>query len=160
MYKEFNEAVMFGEIAKVKEYISKNPEIVHERGEYGFTALHTAVGEENQEIIKLLIESGIDINIQTPTGIAPLHSVCSEEIAKLLIELGADIEIKSNIGDTPLIVHATEAEHENIMAFLLESGANPHAKNNAGKTAMDYAKSRKEFLKEIILTDYLNSNRP
>ncbi|OWV76312.1 hypothetical protein ATY77_07065 [Rhizobium sp. R634] len=59
----------------------------------------------------------------------------------ILIEKGADIEARDNRGRTPLIVQLDNRQNgPDVVAALLENGANPNAKDESGMTALDIAR--------------------
>jgi ankyrin repeat protein len=92
---------------------------VNEEGKYG-GALHQAVENNHEKLVKLLLEAGADVNKvgngQTPLHIAALKG--NSEILKLLLDAGADVSKVNFLGDTPLSV----ARYPRI-AKLIESYA-------------------------------------
>ncbi|KAF8538871.1 ankyrin repeat-containing domain protein [Trichophaea hybrida] len=79
--------------------------------------LHSAVRgvRASKEVIKFLIDSGLNVNIETPNGEMPLHLAAefgSLDVVEFLIELGADPNAKTAFGCTPL--HATLKDHPPI----------------------------------------------
>jgi len=67
------------------------------------------------------------------------------------VRRGADLEARSKHGDTLLLVQAAEAERLDAMQALLRLGADRQAKNHAGLTALDIARSREEDDKVDLL---------
>jgi len=77
---------------------------VNDTDSIGWTALHCASGHFSLELVKLLIDSGADVNARTIEGDVPLLvaiSNHSKRISKFLIEAGADVNIKNNYGNSP-----------------------------------------------------------
>ena len=73
----------------------------------GMTALHFAVEEGEEEVVKILIKHGADLEILDSNGHTPLHKAVVEqagqECVKLLIKNGANINTTEPItGYTPL----------------------------------------------------------
>ncbi|MBJ7221432.1 MULTISPECIES: ankyrin repeat domain-containing protein [unclassified Brenneria] len=50
---------------------------INKADEKGYTTLHLAAIEANDEMVKQLIESGADINAPTSHGSTPLHKACT-----------------------------------------------------------------------------------
>ena len=67
----------------------------------GSTALFDSALEKNKEMIKVLIEAGADVNIQSKDGQTALVVVVGEgdeEIVEMLFKAGADPDIKDALG--------------------------------------------------------------
>ncbi len=154
LYEEILEVVLFGDIEKIKSLIDSNPESVFQKGPYGFTVLHEAVGEHRTEVVQLLLDAKADVSARNNDGVTPLHAAAYPEMAQLLIDHGADIEAVGYQGRTPLIAHAADQDSEDVMEWLLEQGANPMAQDNFGKTALDIATLRQEDDKMGLLKKY------
>lgn len=89
----------------VKELLKKKLDI-EDRDNFGGTALHGAMFQDNVNIIQMLIDYGYDINAQgTKNQYTPAHdAVWADNLAalKILVENGADLTIKAKDGYTPL----------------------------------------------------------
>ena len=67
--------------------------------------MHYAVSEGHQEIVKLLIKKGADLNEKDMDGWIPLLYASAEgqvEVVDLLIAAGTDVNTKDRDGDTSL----------------------------------------------------------
>ena len=145
--ENFSDLVVFGDIKGIKKQISLNKEIINSKDEYGFTALHNVMAEEQIEAIQLIINNGANVNTQNNDGIAPLHLAAYIENVDILLENGARINITDNNGNTPLHVLASEGDDYNdIIEHLLLNGADKSIKNNNGETPLDIAISRQDSL--------------
>jgi uncharacterized protein len=142
--KDFFDSATYGNTEAVTRMLADNPAWVSARDEYQFTALHNVAGEDQLDMINLLLDKGADPNAQNDVGIAPLHLAAYPEVAELLVRRGADINLRSHDGSTPLIVHAAEAEAFDVMEKLIRLGADVTAKNKWGESALDIARSRQE----------------
>ena len=89
-------------IEAVKQHLAAGADVDVKGGWLGGTPLHYAVGEGRNEIAKLLIAKGADVNANTNDGVTPLHFATTKEIAELLIAEGANVNAKDERGKTPL----------------------------------------------------------
>jgi ankyrin repeat protein len=56
------------------------------------------------------------------------------------VQKGADVEARDANGWTPLIMQANNQQNgPDVVAALLENGANPNAEGNGGETALSFA---------------------
>ena len=99
--------------------------------------IHTAVLNENQEVLRQHIAAGTNLNERDPFGgSSPLITAAlfgKAEMAKILIDAGADINFQNNDGSTPLHVAAFFC-HPDIVQMLLKEGADKTVKNQYGAT--------------------------
>ena len=104
-------------------------------------------GSKNtQAIVQLLIDNGADVHRCTDKSLwstVMLAAVHHPECLPLLIDAGADINyicrgITDHYGDTALLWAAEEGITESVK-ILLANGADIHAKNKRGRTALDLA---------------------
>jgi ankyrin repeat protein len=102
-----------------------------------------AQNTNSDEIVKLLLNKGADVNIsdnQGDTALILAASFGDENMVKFLLSKGADINAKLNDGTTALILATMNVAVENIK-LLLASGVDINAKTSNGVTALSYAKS-------------------
>lgn len=111
------------------------------KNKYGESALMVAVQNCGPEIIQKLLDFGANVNAYDNDGWTALFHVTHEEAAKQLLEAGAKINIKDICGKTPLIV-AVEGDFNVVVRCLLENGADPDIRDNDGKCALDYKRSK------------------
>ena len=109
----------------------------------GFTVLHYAVEGGNIETVKLILNTGYNVNTKSNEGATALFRVefvsdesLSLEIARMLIEAGADVNVKDNKGNTPLHYWA---KNPSLIQLLSASGADVNARNSHGLTPLHKA---------------------
>ncbi len=113
------------------------------------TFLHYA---ESSEIIKLLLNIGLNINSKNLLGKTPLHTTIfryteNYDVVKTLIENGADINENDNHQKTPICyTHNFE-----IVKLLIENGANVNHKDSQGNTLLHHIEDDIRNLKLIEL---------
>jgi ankyrin repeat protein len=116
----------------------------------GLSAIHYAARDGHTEAVKLLLDSGVDVNLltagdrSTPLVVAVING--NFDMARLFIERGADPNAASEDGVTPLFAaintqwnlrtwypqptayQQQETTHLDLMKVLLEAGAEPNAR--------------------------------
>lgn len=95
---------------------------------YAITELmHLAVSGENIDVVKLLIDEGVDVNSYDEFGIPLLCKIAGTnrcDIAEFLVDEGADVNQTDEVmGWTPCFV-ATWFNEAEMLTFLLSRGAN------------------------------------
>ena len=142
--QEIFDAVRNGDLAKVKELVEKDPQLVKEkkyptRSTNGSpsTLLHVAGELDNVEIAKYLIEKGADVNALDGLSLTPI--MYSEiNVAKLLIEKGADINfISPNWSTLTLLFFLGKKETAD---YLIDKGIKlPDLETDEGKNTLSVA---------------------
>ncbi|MBL4571613.1 MAG: ankyrin repeat domain-containing protein [Gammaproteobacteria bacterium] len=129
-----------------------HPEICEEKG--GGSALVCAnYRTSNIEILKILVNSGANINGSGEDGKTPLMRLAdafkwnekAAESIEVLIKLGANVHSIDKRGWTALMYAVHQGIETARVKNLLDGGSNPKAQNHAGKTAIDYAKRDSEI---------------
>ena len=113
-------------------------------------ALKDAVDRGNIDVVKHLLERGVDKNAKDAYGQSLVMTAVSNhhsEIVELLIEAGADINAANTYRITPLAV-AAEQGHLDLIHMLVAAGAKVNARDTAGGTALSVAILR--GYKEIV----------
>lgn len=138
-------------------YSDQNSILINKTSNEGLSALHYIVGfcesGDINDVVKLLINNGADINIKTNNGYTPLmlclwnnynnyinniNNINSiYETAKLLIDTNY-INICDIFGNTALIF-AVNKFMSNVIKLLLDNGADVNVQNKRGITALMYA---------------------
>ena len=107
-------AAYSGNLEVIRKIIDYDPTYINVREEAGNTPLHWAsLGDHfnGGSVLRLLLDHGVDINMQNRSGWTPLHLAShyrALEVVRLLLEHGADVEVKDNDGQTALQVALLE----------------------------------------------------
>ncbi|HEV7928278.1 MAG TPA: ankyrin repeat domain-containing protein [Verrucomicrobiae bacterium] len=111
------------------------------------TALMRAVGGDNVQNVKLLLDNGADINEHSrmlPKWTPLIAAIYGNQtnMVRYLINAGADVNLAGSDGKTPLIWAAQFGDQDApIVKELIARGARLEVKDKFGATAYDYAKS-------------------
>jgi ankyrin repeat protein len=108
-------------------------------------ALVEAIEHGNVDVVKKLIEEGINVNLSR-NGITPLMLAASKgntEIAEVVLQAGVNINAKDDDGCTALHKAAVDQAGTAIIELLMHSGIDAAAQNNAKKTALMLAEAAK-----------------
>src|SRR5215469_12073211 len=106
---------------------------VNARDGAGNTPLILASFYASPECLELLIEKGADLNAANKAGATPLIRAATDyEKTRLLVAAGANIQVRTDLGNTPLLLAARRAGNSRTVQLLLERGANPTERNDAG----------------------------
>jgi cytohesin len=133
-----------GQVTSVRWLLDKNEDVNFTFSDTGENALHYTLSKRSEseariEIVRILIEAGIDVHKKTiqgkPTlcfmrdaflkGETPLHRAAaygSVEIVKMLIAAGADPSVKDVCGDTPLSWGSWHLRDSDLLRLLIYEG--------------------------------------
>ena len=106
------------------------------------------------EIVKLLVEHGVNVNARDGADMTPLHYAAKGNVfktVKLLVEHGADVNAQDGNGMTPLH-YAAMGKVFKTVKLLVDHGANVNARDGEGNTALHYGAIGQsgEVLKPLI----------
>lgn len=119
-------ACFFGHLSTAR-YLAEQGANIHAAASNGtgYNALTAATTAGHTEIVKWLLERGLDPNYRYGPGFTPLLAAAANghlEIAKLLLSRGADVHATANDGKSALAL-AMERNHTHVADFLRNSGA-------------------------------------
>ena len=109
-------------------------------GDNGYTALHAATFEGDENALNALLDAGADVSAQGREGFRPLHIATffgRVGAVRTLLQRGAPLDA-SKEGHTALHVAASN-RRDGVAALLLWHGASPHARTVFGETALHKA---------------------
>ena len=115
-------AARTGDLKAIKRYIEKGEDLNALDKTFQLSAVAWSALHGQTEVVRLLIESGVDVNIKNGDGATPLHSAAflgRVDVAKLLLENGADIKARDNDGATPADVLSIDWETTTFVGSLI-----------------------------------------
>lgn len=120
---------------------------INETSEHGTTALFSAVENGNIDVIRILIEAGIDVHAkENHAGTTALRVAVERnelEIVKALLKSGASPNVQDTIlGSTPLHMAVLSDRYE-LVKVLLQRGADTKLKARRLGTPLDVAMQKK-----------------
>lgn len=120
----------------------------------GTTALGYAAQRGHLRTVRLLLDSGSNVNLKNYFGSTPLLlAVCNNQdlaMVKYLMQRGAQLKDRDDLGTTPLMC-ASEHGNVSVVKFLLDKNAEINARNRVGQTALFYAAREGKFLTVKLL---------
>ncbi|WP_341761083.1 ankyrin repeat domain-containing protein [Candidatus Tisiphia endosymbiont of Thecophora atra] len=153
MSYELCKAAQQGRIENVKLLLSQGHYINEQDDNIRATPLHYAAYHGYVKIVKLLLDTGAELNIPNRYGRTPLHDAAEKgyvDIVELLLNKGAKINAQDNDCNTPL--HwAASFVRVNIVELLLDKGADLNIPNRYGRTPLhDAEKNGKTNIVELL----------
>ena len=149
------EAAAFGDLDRLSELLSEEPERTDAVSGDGFTPLHLAAFFGQADAVRLLLARGAACD---PAGTGwmtgtPLHAAAAAsqaEIVRMLLAAGAVPDSRQRHGYTPLLSAAANGDVASIEA-LLAAGADPAATNDDGKNALQLAEESGDLVALDVL---------
>lgn len=121
----------------------------------GNRPLHYAVKERSIDAVKCLLAHGANPNAPNQEGTTPLHYAVrhkDDTVLKILLNSGGDMEaVGTSFKFTP-VLEAVYYQSRPCLQTLLARGANPHAEDDKGLTALHYASYFKDpgFIDDLL----------
>jgi ankyrin repeat protein len=91
--------------------------------------LHEAVEQGNAQVVRILVEHGMDVAARANDGWTPLHVAVHRgnvDVVRILVEHGADATVQANDGRTPLHMAAGVGNVE-VVRILVGQGTDTTA---------------------------------
>ena len=106
---------------------------------YGWTPLHYAAHKAHEESALLLIKHGADLSATSPNdGYMPIHAASTLKTMKLFIRHGSPINKKTRTGENLLHI-AAKGDSLDMVKFLMDKGFPLNAPDNYGNTPLHLA---------------------
>jgi len=145
-----HQAALNGDLAKVKEFLKKDAQLIDADGRNNKEPLHWAAERGHLEVVEFLISKGADMNAKNVEDETPLHYAAGYgylDVVKLLVSKSAAVNAKTKNGSTP-VSYAASQNRVDIVKFLMEKGADVTATEVDGYNILHH--SAWEGSKEMI----------
>ena len=138
------EAAATGHARRLKTILGQSRARVNTPNSEGFTPLGLAAFFGHLEAVKVLLESGADVNLRAPSRFANTAldaAVAGDhaDVVRALLAARADSNARSEGNYTPLHKAAAHGNVE-IVRLLLDAGADPQATRDGGSRPIDDAR--------------------
>jgi len=139
-HKDVFEIARRGTAEEAVLYLKSNPNAFNTVNSDGFSPLLLACYRSNNEVAKLLIETGCDINQKSSMGTPLMAAVVkgNSTIVQYLLLKNANVNLTDENGTTALM-YAVMFKNKEIVTMLLQKNANKSMLDNKGKSAFEYA---------------------
>ncbi|UII26827.1 ankyrin repeat domain-containing protein [Fulvivirga maritima] len=167
MSREVSRAILKGDIDKLEGLIQQGYDVHNVTEKESWNLLHRALVSVSitpkVDMIKYLIDKGVEVNSVDVYGYTPLHyaaRVKSVPVIQCLLQAGADVDPVSEDGETPL--RLTFQNHPfslEAVGLLLMHGANIDHSHNGGTTIYDLAKLVCHEQSDLAIVDLMENRR-
>ena len=118
---QLESAVAAKDYRLARKILQEYPDWVEMRDGQGRTALHRAAADGDAFMVKVLVDSGANVDAETPMGVTPLHETYSVAVAKVLVDGRANVNARDKYGYTPL-QWAIRRKYTELAEFLRSNG--------------------------------------
>jgi len=133
------QAIRNDDLASLKAQLAAGAD-VNTKDRRGASLLLYAAAYGSPESVKLLLDSGADVDAANAFDVTPLIWAGGEPAkVRMLVAKGANVNRKTKKGRTPLMIAAACDGCVDTVALLLERGADVKAKDEVGVAALDMA---------------------
>ncbi len=144
--------VLNGGSGLLKDFLSKNKMLVHERYDNGDTALLLSAMHGRTEIARKLLAAGAEVDAENDFGTtALLRASYNEKIdmVKLLLKKNASIK-KTNSRGEGVLHRAACNKNMELIRLLVNKGAPINVRDHYGKTVLAYAADNMELARFLL----------
>ncbi|KAJ8877153.1 hypothetical protein PR048_021606 [Dryococelus australis] len=110
--------------------------------------LALAVSLNNVELVKKLLEAGVNPSCSDSEGRTPLHLASSRgftEIVKVLLDKGANPNMRDILGNTPLHLAVCTSEIA-VVTMLLKAGTDVNCSDHSGRSPLQLAQTKLKII--------------
>jgi len=144
-----------GNISKVSALLENGGDANQTSGN-GFSALHAACQQGNNQIVRSLIKHGALINKSTlDSGLTPLMIAASAgqpQVVELLLNCGSNVNAVTQDNGATALIEAAREGYSEIVRMLLQREADVNVQTNRGETAIMIAceMNHQDVVRELL----------
>lgn len=113
-------AAELGKTEAVRFLCQEKADVNAKEDEHGMFPLHVASWQGNEDIVGILLTNGAKVNVEEKFGKSPLHVASSREVVKLLIDSKIDVTKKDKKGLTALESAMSNGNRDIVKALLID----------------------------------------
>ena len=135
------EAAKEGNIEAVKQQLAAGTDVDAKDDKFGLTLLHMAAANNQNEIAKLLIKEGANVNIKDEDAQTPIHYASVNghvDIVELLLVNNANVNIHP-VNVYTSLHGAASGGHIDVVKVLINKGSHLNSRDHTGDTPLDLA---------------------
>jgi ankyrin repeat protein len=156
-------AALIHERANIVNLLLAHGADVNRSANNGWTPLHIAASTNgNTDIVQLLLDHDAQLNATDARGWTALFVASFRghiEVVRLLLSKeSTDVNATDVHGQTPLMT-ASQRGHREIVNLLLQHGANAHAADEDGATALDFEACYQDEVVQVLLARKVQTAR-
>lgn len=141
---DLHDAAVVGDVERLRDLLSSDPDRVGELSDDGWTPLHLACFFGHSRVAQELLGAGAppDAVSRNEMGNTPLHAAAASgqvEICQWLLARGAEVSATQHGGWTALHSAAQQGNRA-LVDLLLDHGAGPERANDDGETPVETAR--------------------
>jgi ankyrin repeat protein len=145
-------AALAGHVEAVQLLIERGADVnAREEIQGQCTVLHRAIGKGRAPIVRLLIAHGADVNARTTSGLTPFAMAEQDsEVVAALLDGGTDPNAVVAAGGVTAFLYACMVHKPEVLARMLDLGADLHARADNGHGALDFAATNRPPARTFI----------
>lgn len=134
-------AALAGQIEAVRLLVERGADVnAREASEGQCTVLHRAIGKGRAPVVRLLLAHGADVNARTTGGLTPFAMAEQDsDVVAALLDGGVDPNAVVAAGGVTAFLYACMVHTPDVLARMLDRGADLHARAENGHGALEFA---------------------